>query len=140
MSGYTGAMAKLELHRLAGDKRALDLAKLVERLYQGRRRLVIWMADDGRRQILDDYLWTFRKLSFVPHQLWESSLGAVEEAVVLVGEPANPNRADVLIVGDDLPPGEWAASFAEVHDLVPQGTAGEQRRAWWQAWQEEQKG
>jgi DNA polymerase-3 subunit chi len=133
-------MAKLELHPLAGDKRALDLAKLVEHLHRSRRRLVIWVADDGRRQILDDYLWTFRKLSFVPHQLWQASLGEIDEEVVLVGEPANPNRADVLVVGDDLPPGDWAASFAEVHDLVPQGDAGKERGAWWEAWKQEQKG
>jgi DNA polymerase-3 subunit chi len=133
-------MAKLELHPLAGDKRALELAKLVEHLHKSRRRLVIWVADDGRRQILDDYLWTFRKLAFVPHQLWAASLGEVDEAVVLVGEPANPNQAEVLVVGDDLPPGDWAASFAEVHDLIPQGAACKERSAWWEAWKQEQKG
>lgn len=127
-------MAKLVLHELSGTKRAGELAKLVEELFLDRRRVVIWVADEGRRQVLDEWLWTFRKLAFVPHAVWQAALGEVDEPVVLVGEPANPNRAAVLVVGDDLPPGEWSASFEEVHDLVPPGPDGEARRQHWQQW------
>jgi DNA polymerase-3 subunit chi len=127
----------LQLHPLSGEKRAGELAALVERLYQEHRRIVIWMADEGRRQVLDGYLWTFRKLAFVPHLLWQPDLGEVDEAVVLVGEEANPNQAEVLVVGDDLPPAEWAASFEEVHDLIPPGAGGEERSRWWTDWQQE---
>ena len=128
---------RLHLHELAGDKRAGELAALAEDLYRERRRLVIWVADEGRRQILDDYLWTFRKLAFVPHLLWQPSQGEVDEPVVLVGEPANPNNASVLLVGDELPPPDWAVTFDEVHDLITRGSSGEQRRTWWQTWQQE---
>jgi DNA polymerase III subunit chi len=109
---------------------------LVEELYKEGRRLVVWVADEGRLQILDDYLWTFRKLSFVPHSVWSPALGELEDPVALLSEPGNPNGASVLVVGDDPPPGEWAASFEEVHDLVGQGEEGERRRRFWQQWAE----
>lgn len=97
--------------------------------------VVVWVADEGRRQILDDYLWTFQKLAFLPHVLWGPELGEMDDPVVLVGEAANPNRATVLVVGDDPPPGGWAATFDEVHDFIPPGETGDERRAFWDRWQ-----
>ena len=129
-------MARLELHQLKTEKRAGELAALLVRLYESRSRVVVWVADEGRRQILDDYLWTFQKLAFRPHVLWAPNLGDVEESVALVGEPANPNRATVLVVGDDPPPGEWAATFDEIHDLIAPGEGGDERRAFWSRWQD----
>jgi DNA polymerase IIIc chi subunit len=127
-------MAQLELHDLKTDKRAGELAALLSRLHAARERVVVWVADEGRRQILDDYLWTFQKLAFLPHLLWGPDLGTVEEPVVLVGEPANPNGASILVVGDDPPPGAWAASFDEVHDLIPPGEDGQRRAEFWERW------
>jgi DNA polymerase-3 subunit chi len=127
-------MARLELHQLKSDKRAGELATLLSQLHATRARVVVWVADEGRRQILDDYLWTFRKLAFLPHALWGPDLGEVEEPVVLVGEPVNPNGASILVVGDDPPPGGWAATFEVVHDLVPPGEEGERRREFWERW------
>jgi len=128
-------MARLELHELATEKRAGELAVLLSKLYEARTRVVVWVADEGRRQILDDYLWTFQKLAFLPHVLWGPNLGEVEETVVLVGEPTNPNKATVLVVGDDPPPGAWASAFDEVHDLIAPGEGGDERRAFWSRWQ-----
>ena len=126
--------ARLELHPLPGTKRAGAVAVLVERLVRSGERVALWLADEGRRALMDDYLWTFQQLAFVPHAVWSEGMGPVIEPVVLLGEPANPNGATVLVVGDGLPPEEWAASFGTVHDFLPPGEAGERRRAWWDAW------
>ncbi len=123
---------KVILHRLPGSKRAMEVAQLAERLFGAGHRLVIWVADEGRRTILDDFLWTFEGLSFVPHVLWGPTMGTVEDPVVLVGAPVNPNRADLLLVGDEIPPAEWAAGFVEVHDLAAPGSAGGGRRTSWE--------
>lgn len=127
---------RVHLHRLSGDKRAGVLARLLAGLSRERRRVVVWVEDEGRRQILDDYLWTFDQLAFVPHLKWAPELGEVDDPLVLVGGPVNPNRADVLVVGDGLPPREWCASFAEIHDLLPPGPEGDAREAGWRIWEE----
>jgi DNA polymerase IIIc chi subunit len=127
-------MARLELHELRTGKRAGELARLVEALAADGRRAVVWVDDEGRRQIFDDFLCTIDKLAFVPHVLWQPGLGEVDDPVVLVGEPANPNGATVLVVGDGLPPAAWARGFDEVHDLIPPGPDGDERRGWWQDW------
>ncbi len=133
-AGYTAVVTPtVLLHPLPGEKRALVVARLVERLHRDGRRLVVWVADAARRRVLDDFLWTFDQVSFVPHAAWAGGEGEVEDPVVLLGEAANPNRADVLVVGDELPPAAWATAFAEVHDFAPAGADGDQRRACWQA-------
>ena len=132
-------MTRLEFHELAGEKRARELAGLVDRLYRDGRRVVIWVADPGRLQILDDYLWTFEKLAFVPHAVWVEG-EQMDEAVLLVADPVTGHGADTLVVGDGLPPGEWIATFDEVHDLIPPGDAGQRRREFWQGWSDQYGG
>ncbi len=128
---------RVELHTLAGTKRAGELARLVEGMYRQGRRIVVWVADEGRLQILDEYLWTFRRLAFLPHAVWRAPMADMIEPVALVDQPVNPNRAEILVVGDGLPPGGWAASFEEVHDLIPGGPEGDERRAFWDQWRDE---
>ncbi len=131
---YTPAVStRVELHPLPGSKRAAAVAALADELCRSGRTLLVWVADEGRRQIFDEYLWTFERLAFVPHGVWQSGMeGSADEPILLVGEPANPNGATVLVVGDEPPPLEWAATFAEVHDFLPPGPEGEQRAAYWQ--------
>ncbi len=123
-------MPIVQLHQLPGSKRAGELVRVLQQLVGDGRRVVVWMADDGRRQMLDDYLWTFDKGSFIAHELWSREQGEVDVPVALVGEPANPNRADVLVVGDELPDDAWAVTFDEVHDFIPAGDTD--REQWWQ--------
>ena len=54
-------MATLELHQLRSTKRARQLAKLIDSMHREGRRIVVWVGDEGRRQILDDYLKTYRE-------------------------------------------------------------------------------
>ena len=129
-------MARVELHDLQSDKRAGELARLIETLVADGRRLIVWVADEGRRRIFDDWLRTFDKLAFVPHSVLQPSLGEVVDPVVIVGEPGNPNSATVLVIGDDLPPVDWARGFDEIHDLIVPGAEGEERRGWWERWRD----
>jgi DNA polymerase IIIc chi subunit len=128
---------RLHLHELPGEKRAGELAKLVEKLYRSRRKVVVWVADGGRLKVLDDYLWTYHKLAFLPHRVWQGGSVPENDPILLVSEPTAIEGYDILVVGDDVPPGNWAAGFEEVHDLVPPGEAGADRRAFWDRWRTE---
>lgn len=133
-------MARVHLHPIPSPKRAAEVASLLVRLYGAGRRVVVWVGDAGRMAILDDFLWSFDRLSFLPHAIASGSETDADEPVVLVSEPANPGRADVLVVADGLPPPHWVAGFAEVHDLLPPGRDGEERRMFWDQWRDDLSG
>ena len=83
-------MGRIELHELPGDKRAGELVRLVDRMHRSRRRIVVWVADPGRLQMLDDFLWTYDKLAFIPHAVWTDGADVADETVVLTSEAVNP--------------------------------------------------
>ena len=130
-------MTRIVTHQLPSPKRAGFVVREVARLFSERRSVVIWVADDERRRILDDYLWTWEKLSFIPHRVWSAGDGEVVDPVVLLGEVGNPNRAEALVVGDDIPPAEWVSSFDEVHDFLAPGDEGKEREEAWVRWRSE---
>ena len=130
-------MTRVMTHPLPGAKRAGLVVREIVRLYGEGRKTVVWVADDGLRKVLDDYLWTFEQLAFIPHVAWNEAMGPVVDPVVLVGTEANPNDAEALVVADELPPAEWAATFDEIHDFISPDEAGAEREAWWTRWREE---
>lgn len=129
-------MTRVMTHTLPGTKRAGLVVREVERLYSEGRKTVVWVADDRLRTVLDEYLWTFEQLAFIPHIVWTENMGEVVDPVVLVSQEANPNGAEALVVADDLPPEDWASTFDEVHDFIPPGDEGIERSAWWDRWRE----
>lgn len=133
---YTLSVVRVLTHPLPSPKRAACVVREVVRLYGERRPVVVWVVADNLRAALDDYLWNFEKLAFLPHVVWTSDMGGVDDPVVLVGEPANPNHAEVLVVGDEPPPEGWATEFDEVHDFIAPGEEGVTREAWWRKWRE----
>jgi len=124
---------RVTLHRVAGAKKALDLCRIVEELYLAGRRVVVFFADARRAAILDEYLWTFSQPSFVPHCVWDGAATVDEPIVIVTGELAIPNGADVLVVGDRLPDAAAAAPFREVHDVVARLAEDEGKAEAWVA-------
>jgi DNA polymerase IIIc chi subunit len=121
------------LHRLAGAKKAYDACRLVEALYLDGRRVVVWFSDAGRAAVLDQYLWTFSQSSFVPHLRWNGGDELEEPVALVVGELANPNRADVLVVVDRLEELGAAAQFERIHDLLARTSEDHGKREAWEA-------
>ncbi len=132
-------MTRVMTHALPSPKRAGLVVREVERLYSEGRKTIVWVADDRLRNVLDEYLWTYEQLAFIPHIVWTEGMGEVMDPVVLVAREANPNGAEALVVADELPPEDWVSTFDEVHDFIPPGDEGIEREAWWTRWREAHK-
>jgi len=121
-------VSRVVLHKLRGSKKAQDACRLIESLLEGGRRVVVWVSDEGRARVLDDYLWTFSQSSFVPHALVSSGTTCEDPAAIVSGVLENPNGADVLVVVDRVDDLAAASGFDEVHDLDA-GTEEDQGKA-----------
>lgn len=110
-------MPRVVLHKLRGSKKAQDACRLIEALVDSGRRVVVWVSDEGRARVLDDYLWTFSQSSFVPHTLAPAGTSCSDPAAIVSGALENPNGADTLVVVDRVGEPASAAGFGVVHDL-----------------------
>ena len=131
-------MTRVLFHQLPGEKRAPSVLREAIRLYEEGRPCLIWVEDSGHRAAFDEYLWNYEKLAFVPHLNWNSGMGEVVDPIVLLGEAGAPNGAEILLVGEGMPPEDWTGRFSEIHEFLPPGDKGESRRHFWEEWQKKQ--
>lgn len=126
-------MPRVIVHWLSGNKKALDACRLVEGLYLAGRRVQVWLADERKAAIFDEYLWTFADEAFVPHARWGDG-GEVEEPVVVTsGSLRRVAEAHVLVLLDPPDRVENLAPFEEVHDFATTSPADVGRAEAWRA-------
>ena len=79
-------------------------------------RVHIHTASEQAATMLDNLLWTFRDISFVPHELFAKD--QTEDAPVTIGYgPDYPNRSQVIINLDNSVP-EFVAKFERIVEIV----------------------
>jgi DNA polymerase-3 subunit chi len=69
-------------------KRLYFVCKLVEKAYRNSYKVYILTASEQQSRLLDDQLWTFRTGSFIPHQVYTSTLPGTENQVLIGSRPA----------------------------------------------------
>jgi len=121
------------LHRLSGTKKAQELCRLVEMLYQAGRKVTVWAEDAGRAATLDEYLWTFAQHSFIPHTLWNGGDPLDDPVVLVTGTLVNPNASEVLVVADHLADLSLATAWPEAHDFVTAAAEDAGKKEAWTA-------
>lgn len=66
---------------------------------------------------LDDYMWTFRDISFLPHVLADDSPGEATPVTIGWEGSTRPNQDVLLNLGNNIP--EFAGTFARIIEIVP---------------------
>lgn len=98
-------MTEIAFHFNAPDKSAYA-CRLLRKSVKGGRRLVVTAPDDTLRA-LDQRLWTFSPLDFVPHCMVASAPALLQATpVVLAADPQQAPHQQVLVnLGDTVPEG-----------------------------------
>lgn len=127
-------MARVDFYILpesGGQSRQQFACSLTARAWKAGHRICLLAADRARAAELDDLLWAFRDISFIPHALVDNP--EADEAPVLIGwdDPDsicnNAPDVNVLInLADDMPPG--ARKFDRIAEIVG-GDAAERQSA-----------
>ena len=92
-------MTRVEFIKLNRPERARILCDLSEEYYAAGQRVVVMVRDDNQGVTLDQFMWTWKKGSFLPHVYQSGSVECHDEPVVIVAEEENPNGAEVLLLG-----------------------------------------
>jgi DNA polymerase-3 subunit chi len=96
--------------------------RLADKAFKQGEPLYIQAASDAQARALDDLLWTFRQMSFVPHGLADEG-----DAPVMIGSGDGEPPADrTLLINLDAVTPVWFSRFERVLEIVD---ADDERRA-----------
>jgi DNA polymerase-3 subunit chi len=113
-------MTKVEFIKLKKAEKAKYLCELADEFFQAGKRVLITIVDENQGITLDKYMWTWQKISFIPHAYDKGILDVNEPVIISICE-RNPNGAKVLIMGnpcslDFIRTFERVIDFAEIYD------------------------
>jgi len=75
--------------------RDLFVCKLIEKLYNNKSKIFVYTSNNTESQNIDIQLWTFRDISFIPHEIFNSK-NANCQILISDTEPP-PDHRDLLI-------------------------------------------
>lgn len=111
-------MTQVEFHHNAPDRR-LAVCRLIAAKAAGGERVLVYAPDGALAEAIDQALWSFNALSFVPH-CREGSMLAAETPVVIAGHTGV--EAKVLVNYSDVIPPD-VDRFAILVEVVGQDAA-----------------
>jgi DNA polymerase-3 subunit chi len=100
------------------------ICSLCEQLFLdggGKERILIVVADDNQALTLDRFLWSWDRVSFLPHVYDNGAVECCRESIVISTREDNCNAATILIMGcpcslDFVKKFKQSLDFAEVFD------------------------
>jgi DNA polymerase III subunit chi len=112
---------KVSFVRVKKPEKARHLCELAEHFQQQGARVYITVADENQGITLDQFMWHWKKGSFLPHVYDNGAVECHEEPVVIGTHERNPNSAGVLVMGhpcsiEFIRHFGQAIDFAELHD------------------------
>ncbi len=116
-------MARVTFYDLPAQQRWTKIQLLAQAALRKGTPILVHCATDGVAMELDDWLWTSREDSFVPHEYVRPGqpLKDLEAKVVIVADELNPHACQVLVQEGPVRP-EFAQTFASVIDFVDHRT------------------
>lgn len=95
-------MTELRFYHLQTRTLEQALPELLMKAYGTGRRIVVRLADKGRVDAMNEWLWTWQPDSFLPHGSQKDSQPD-RQPVWLTHETDNPNGADMLVLTAGCP-------------------------------------
>jgi DNA polymerase III subunit chi len=96
-------VTRVDFHFNAPDKIGYG-CRLLRKVYRSGRRAVVYCDDGGRLARLDEQLWTFSPLDFIPHVLASDRLAPRTPIVLTAAAGDTPHHEVLINLGEAMPP------------------------------------
>ena len=104
------------------DDRLQVACRLAGKAYAQKKKLLIYAPASATARRIDNLLWTWQQLSFIPHCLASDPLAA-STPVLITAETPDPPESDVLLnLADSCPP--FFERYERLLEIVGQDDAG----------------
>jgi DNA polymerase-3 subunit chi len=103
-----------------GDKNSLlpFLCKLIEKALNKEETLYIHTQDKQQAEVIDDLLWTFNDISFIPHAIVNNIIDEVPPVLIGYGEIPAVEHTILINLNADIP--SDLSAFQRVIEIVTQ--------------------
>ncbi len=78
------------------------ICRIADHYYEHNNKVFILVGSDEHAVILDRLLWTFKQLSFIPHEIIDTYTSCPNAPVVICPERVNVTDMDVLVVAKNI--------------------------------------
>ena len=124
-------MTRIDFHTNVADKIAYA-CRLVRKAYLARTQIVLMTQDAHQCALLDEALWTFSALDFLPHVRSGSALAAETPIVLIDSDAGTLPHFDILVNLSRRTPADFSR-FQRLIEIIAQdpddAAAGRQRYA-----------
>lgn len=104
-------MAEIRLYHLLTQPLERALPAILGKILSTDRRAYVRLPDTKSAKYFNDHLWTFAADSFLPHGLADGKY-AEKQPVCLGAKSENPNKADVLVLCNQIEMPDNIGEFA----------------------------
>ncbi len=111
------SMVIVEFIKLKKPEKARLLCELAELHYQGGSRVYLTVQDENQAVTLDQFLWTYKKNSFLPHSCDTGAVDCLDDPIVIGTRDRNPNAARILVMGKPCSI-SFMKQFEKIYDFV----------------------
>ena len=108
----------------AADNARLKLAcRLASKAFEAKQNLYIHCSDSDEAKIMDDLLWTFHDVGFIPHALVGGT--HADEASILIGSGNLPHKFAAILLNLDANIPDGAENYPRIIEVVAANDAAQ---------------
>ena len=118
-------MTRVDFYVLSEKHGRLDfVSRLTEQIYRQGHRLHIHTTDNSMAERLDSLLWSYRDISFIPH---EQTADSAASSPVTIGYDQPPTACDEVLINlaNDVP--NFFSRFERVVEIIEAGDSHRQQ-------------
>jgi DNA polymerase III subunit chi len=100
--------------------RNLYACRIIEKIYNNKQTAYVYLADEETAKAFDVQLWTFRDISFIPHEIYNNNLNSAVPVLIGYDDAVVPKKVikDVLVnLVAVIPP--FYAEFKHIIEVIP---------------------
>lgn len=114
-------MTVVEFIKLEKAEKARHCCLLADKYFNAGKRVLITVQDQDQGHALDKFMWSWRKMAFIPHVFLEDEEEQADEAVIITTDKSRHHKAAVLIMASPcqiefVRRFEYVYDFAETYD------------------------
>lgn len=95
------------------------VCRLIEKIYKQGHHFYIHTPDHSTAKQLNDLLWTFNDISFIPHAIYDAALNPAQKPPILIGYDEQTKLTGEILVNLTSRAPEFFAQFSRIIEIIP---------------------